>query len=619
MSKLSDLVKLLMDEESFCFDTETAPMGVNGDALDPHGLELVGISFCTRPGNAFYIPIPADQIKCMEILNQLRCVFAAGKTIIAFNAKFDLQVLKYYGVEVVGKIIDPMVADYLTNPDKKKHGLKELSMQLLNYKQTEISELIGKQDEKRKTMREVPVDIVSKYACEDVDQTMRIWYVLKRKLESMGLMKLFTEVEMPLIPCIAEMEYHGVRVNGNLLRSYFKRADDDQDMLAERIFEIAGQDFNIASSAQLSRLFYDVLDLAPIGERGASGNYSVGKSVLNKLPIEQIEEDKKRDAMNIVPLIAKYKSNKSIIDNFLIKLPRSINKLTGNMHAKVNQVAVSTGRLSSSQPNLQNIPKQKKGLGSSIRDAFVSVTPGNKIVSVDFSQIEVRVLAHCSQDKNLIEAFKNGIDIHTAVAAKTFQVPISEVTEEKRAIAKSVVFGLNYGMKAKGLGGRLTEVLNRKVDEYEAEDYIESYFEQFPGVKVYQEECIYQASVKGYTETILGRKRFLPDINSYEKSKRESAMRIALNAPIQGSAADIIKVAMVRIFGELQSKKLKTKMVLQVHDELVFDADVNELPFVLPMIKSHMEDAITLIVPMEVVIKVGDNWNNGEKWIKENE
>ncbi len=604
MNKLSDLIKHLKDAQSFAFDTETAP-GITGDALDPHGLELVGIAFCTKPGNAFYLPFPADKTKCIELVDQIKGLFSAGKTLIGHNLKFDIQVLKRYGIRVDGQLIDTMVAHYLTDPDHKRHGLKELSRQILNYQQIEIKELIGKGKNQR-SMRDVPINLVSRYACEDVDQTLQIWEVLKKRLEAMGQLKLFHELECPLIKCIAEMEYTGVRVNGKLLRSYFKRADDDLDELSERIFQIAGQDFNITSSRQVSRLLFDDLDLEPFGERGKSGNYSVGKSVLHKLS----------NAHPVVQLIADYKANKSIITNYIINLPTVIHKTTGNIHTQFNQAVASTGRLSSSHPNLQNIPKQKKGIGNSIRSAFVSVTPGNKIITADFSQIEIRVLAHCCGDKKLIDAFRNRLDIHTITAANIFQLPISEITEDgsERKVAKCVTFGINYGMKAKGLADKLTEALGRKVDKYEAGEYIENYLEQFPSIKSYQDECCFLAEELGYTETILGRKRFVSDINSPETSKKNAAMRVAMNTPIQGSAADIIKLSMVNIFEELQSKQLKTKMVLQVHDELVFDAEFSELPIVLPIIKTHMENAIKLIVPLEVVIKVGDNWREGEKW-----
>ncbi len=604
MSKLSELMNLLKAAPSFAFDTETAP-GVIGDALDPHGLELVGIAFCIEPGNAFYLPFPEDRTKRETILNQLKEIFSAGKTIIGHNLKFDLQVLKRYGIKVNGKLIDTMVAHYLTNPDQKRHGLKEISKQIFNYQQITIEQLIGSGKNQR-SMKDVPLHLVSKYACEDVDQTLKIWMVLEKRLETMGLMELFLDIECRLIPCLVEMEYNGVRVNGKQLRSYFKRADDDMDDLAVQIFNLAGSDFNITSSSQVSRLLFDDLDLIPIGEKGKSGNYSVGKSTLKKLQNEH----------TVVPLIAKYKTGKSIISNYLINLPKTIHKSTGNIHAKFNQAVATTGRLSSSQPNLQNIPKQQEGLGREIRSAFISVTPGNKIITADFSQIEVRVLAHCSKDANLVHAFKNGIDIHSMVAAGIFDVPINEITDEdpRRKTAKTIVFGINYGMTAKGLAGRLSEVLEKEVSKYEAADYIENYFEKFPGVKQYQDECCYLVSDKGFAETILGRRRFITDINSFETSKREAAQRLAMNTPIQGSAADIIKISMVRIFEELKSKGLKTKMVLQVHDELVFDAELSELPIVLPLIKNHMEKAVNLMIPMEVVIKVGDNWRDGEKW-----
>lgn len=604
MSKLSDLIHLLKASSSFTFDTETAP-GKTGNALDPHGLELIGIAFCTEQGNAFYLPIPDDQTKREAILNQLKEVFSAGKIVIGHNLKFDIQVMKSVGIEVRGQLIDTMVAHYLIDPDKKRHGLKELSKQVLNFEQIPIERLIGSGKNQR-SMKDVPLPLVSEYACQDVWATYQIWLVLRKELEGMDLLSLFFDIECRLIPCLAEMEYHGVRVNGKQLRSYFKRADDDMDDLSEQIFSMVGSDFNIGSSSQVSKLFFDELDLLPIGERGKSGNYSVGKSTLKKM----------QNQHPVVPLIAKYKSNKNIINNYFINLPKKVHPTTGNIHAKFNQVVASTGRLSASEPNVQGIPKQNEGLGREIRGAFISVTPGNKIITADFSQIEVRVLAHCSKDATLVSAFRNGIDIHSMVAAGIFEVPITEITDDdpRRKIAKTVVFGINYGMTAKGLAGRLSEVLGRDVDKYEAEDYIQNYFDKFPGVKAYQDECCYLASDKGYAETILGRKRFIPDIDSYDTSKRNAAMRIAMNAPIQGSAADIIKISMIRIFEELQSKNLKTKIVLQVHDELVFDAELSELPIVLPMIKRHMENAIEFIVPMEVVIKVGDNWRDGEKW-----
>lgn len=607
MSNINHVVALLTNAKYFVFDTETAP-GSTGNALDPHTLELVGIAFFVQ-GEASYLPFPEDDFGQQDFINSMKIIFNAGKVIIGHNLKFDLQVLKKYGIEVRAQLIDTMVAHYLVDPNSKRHGLKYISKKMFNYEQTTIEKLVGTGTNQR-SMKDVPIEQITEYACDDVRQTFKIWQVLRKQLQELGLMELFLNIECRLIPCLAEMEYHGVRVNGKQLRSYFKRADDDLDVLAEKIFALAGAEFNVASSAQVSKLLFDELDLLPIGERGKSGHYSVGKSALKKL----------QNKHPVVPLIANFKADKSMASNFLVKLPKTIHIKTGNVHAKFNQTVATTGRLSSSEPNLQNIPKQATGMGYEIRGAFVSVKPGNKIITADFSQIEVRLLAHCSGDVNLIDAFKNGKDIHSIVAAGIFEVPVNEITNEdpRRKTAKTVVFGINYGMTPKGLASRLTEVLQREVTKYEAEDYIDKYFEKFPDIKRYQTECYYSASDTGYAQTILGRKRMIPDINSLDKAKQAAAKRIAMNMPIQGSAADIIKIAMIKIHEEIRRRDLKSKIALQVHDELVLDTEASELSIILPLVKRHMENTIPLKVPMEVVIKVGENWRDGEKWDGQN-
>jgi DNA polymerase I len=591
---LNRLLKHLDSTSEFTFDTETDGTET-GDALTIHSLQLVGISFAFSPGIAFYVPIPENNAEAIRAVSVFKPYFEnpqIGK--VGHNLKFDINVLRRYGIVVNGATFDTMVASYLINPENK-HGLKELSRRYLNYQQIEITELIGA-GKSQVSLRNLPIHEVGTYACEDADQTLILKEEFCKKYPRRFKEKLFTEIELPLSQVLADMEYQGVNINTEYLNSVRREADELISELSHQIYKIAGKIFNISSPHDIRDLLFN-LGLES-GVSTKKGEVSTGKDALKLL----------KNAHPIVPLLLEYKQIKSITSNFLEALVKQVHPLTKKLHTSFNQVRTATGRLSSSKPNLQNIPKRSE-LGKKVRKAFVPSSDQHLIVAADYSQIELRVMAHLSKDKSLIDAFNKGLDVHVATAAKIFRVQEINIakSDRRRDIAKTINFGLIYMMSARGLADSISDATGEQVDEETAQAYINTYFDEFSGVKQFQDDAIYEAATKGYAETLFGRRRYFiehtPNGLLNSKSKRQ-----AVNTPIQGTAADIIKKAMIEIHSALKDGGFKTKMILQVHDELVFDVPKGELNTVMPLIRSTMEACVSLDVPLVVDINYGENW-----------
>lgn len=592
-SERDSLIRDIISKSFFAFDTETT-------GLDPHTLEIVGLAISVEPHTAFYIPLPETFPEAQSILREFQPLFESEAIEkIAHNLKYDMQVLMRYGIAVNGNNFDTMIAHYLCAPDLKQHGLKQLCKTLFNYQQVLFEDIVGK-GENQRHIWEVPLEQLAEYAAEDVDFTLQLKLKLLPELQRLNLFELFRDIEMPLVPVLARMEFEGVNLNVNHLSELLKKTDREQAEKAKEIYKIAGEEFNIGSAQQLNRILFTQLGIKPSGAKGKSGYYSTDGDTLQELA----------DTNPIVPLIIDYKEQASIRSNFLEKLPTMVNSVTGRIHTNFNQTVAATGRLSSSEPNLQNVPKKMEGIGSLIRQAFIPRDSAHCIVAADYSQIELRVMAHLSNDTSLVNAFLNDQDVHSATAAKLFGVPLGDISKDdyRRKIAKSVNFGLNYGMTEFGLAKRLTSETGKLVTQKEAKSTIESYFENFEGVKKFIDDAIFNAICNGYALTLFNRRRELTKINSGDRYERESAKRIAVNMPVQGTAADVIKIAMVKVDAALVNKKMNTKMILQIHDELVFDVPKSELEEALVIIKSTMEAAATLSVPLKADIGHGGNW-----------
>ena len=593
--KLCDL--LIKLKNGFCFDTETAGK-TPGDALKIHSLTLVGISFAVTPFEAYYLPLPKNRQEALEILSQIEPVFSdptIPKT--GHNLKYDISVLRRYDILVRGNLFDTMIAHYLCYPDER-HGLKHLSKELLNYTQIEISDLIGKGKYQR-SMQDISIREVCDYACEDADQTLQLKQILKPLLKSKGLTSLFESVECPLINVLADMEYTGIRVDPNKLKEISNQINNELIQIQEQLDDLSGiKGFNPRSTKKLSNLLFDTLGLESISTT-KSGNRSTSKQVLTKLKHEH----------PIIKQILNYKSLSSLKSSFMGSLIAKIHPITGRVHTSFRQATVVTGRLSSSNPNIQNIPKTE-GLGKQIRKAFVPRDENHILIAADYSQIELRVMAHLSKDPAMIEAFNTGVDIHLATASKIFNTPVEKIDKDgvERKIAKTVNFGLNYLMSAKSLADRISEATSKEVSVGTAQDYMDKYFEEFKGVEQFQDDAYFFAVEHGYAETMFGRRRVVKEIDSPLSYKRMAARRIAVNTPIQGTAADIIKMAMVKLHKELSSKGLQSKIVLQIHDELVLEVPKSEVDIVFPLIRDVMENIVTLDVPLVVDINTGNNW-----------
>ena len=577
------LILELFKQKEFCFDTETT-------GLDPLSDQLVGISISYQKGEAYYIPVPVDQKQARQIVSEFKPLFDSETiTKIGQNIKFDALVLSGYGIKLHGPIFDTMVAHYLVQPELR-HNLDFLSEIYLGYKKIATSELIGK-GKNQTTMRSVDLQTIKEYACEDADITLQLKPLLAKELEEGKVTKLFEEVEMPLLKVLIQMELTGMKIDVAALDQYAIILREQIILLEEEITLMAGEPFNISSPKQLGHILFDKLLLDPKAKKTKTKQYSTNEEVLTTL----------LDRHPIIAKILEHRGLKKLLSTYVESLPKLINPKTGRIHTSYNQTVAVTGRLSSNNPNLQNIPIRDEN-GREIRKAFVPGDNEHLFLSADYSQIELRIMAALSGDKVMIEAFANGEDIHAATAAKIYNIPLEEVTSDMRRKAKTANFGIIYGISPFGLAQRLN------IPRNEAKQLIDDYFINFPQVKLYMDDQILLARKRGYVETIMGRRRYLKDITSENAAVRGFAERNAINAPIQGSAADIIKVAMVRIQRRFDEEKIATRMMLQVHDELNFDLLKTENDAVRKIVKEEMEHAIEMTVPLEVEMDAAENW-----------
>ena len=583
MRILQRLLKELENSEAYCFDTETT------DVESLHA-SLVGLSFSTASFTGWYVPVPEDRLQAMSLLEQFRSILGSSKLKIAQNIKYDISVMENYGVSVALPMFDTMLAHYLLEPDQR-HNMQLLSEKFLQYSPIPIETLIGKKGKGQGSMKDVELEVIAEYATEDADITFQLYEVLKPALEEKGLLGLLMDVEMPLVLVLEAMERQGVKVDIDFLKEYSNQLLGQVRTVQAAIFTDAGSVFNIASAQQVGKILFEQLKLSDKPKKTKTGQYQTDEETLNSLlgkhPIVQ----------NIMDFRALQKLKSTYVD----ALPLLVDANTGRVHTHFNQAVAATGRLSSQNPNLQNIPIRTE-LGREIRKAFVSKGADTTLLSLDYSQIELRIIAHISGDPGMQEAFQQGIDIHTATAAKVWGVAIEDVDKEMRRKAKTVNFGIIYGISAFGLSQRVG------ISRGEAKEIIENYFKQFGGIKRYMDETVNKARENGYVETILGRRRYMRDINSANAVMRGFAERNAINAPIQGSAADMIKVAMIHIHNWLNEEKLKTRMILQVHDELLFDVPNDELALVEAKIKYLMENSMPLSIPVVVESGTGNNW-----------
>ncbi|MBG0781820.1 MAG: DNA polymerase I [Bacteroidales bacterium] len=582
--ELKKLAEELLKQQIFCFDTETT-------AVDAHNAELVGLSFAIKPHHAWYVPMPENYHECQQKLEFFRKVFENEKIEkTGQNLKYDISVLRWYDIEVKGPLFDTMIAHYLIEPDQR-HNMDVLAETYLNYSPVSIESLIGKKGKNQGNMRDVALEKVKEYAAEDADITLQLRQKLEPELEKQGVRRIFDEIEMPLVRVLVAMEAEGVKVDGDNLQQISELMGKEILELEKAIYEAAGKQFNIASPKQLGEVLFDHLGLNPKSKKTKTGQYATSEDVLLKI----------QKAHPIIPMILDYRSLTKLKSTYIDSLPTLINPRDGRIHTSYNQAVAATGRLSSNNPNLQNIPI-RTDRGREIRKAFVPRNKDFTLLAADYSQIELRIIAHLSKDVGMTEAFKKGLDIHSATAARVYGVNLEDVTKEMRRNAKTVNFGIIYGISAFGLSERLD------IPRGEAADIIKNYFEQYPGIKAYMNDQIAFARKNGYVETMLGRRRYLRDINASNSVVRGFAERNAINAPIQGSSADMIKLAMIRIQQQLEEKKLQSKMILQVHDELVFDALKSELDVLRPLIGEAMKNALPLDVPLEVEMNTGNNW-----------
>ncbi|HCT22434.1 MAG TPA: DNA polymerase I [Chitinophagaceae bacterium] len=581
------LVKLLQAVEEICFDTETTH-------IDPMLAELVGISFSYKAGEGYYIPCPADRKTTETILTQLAPLFTdANKRWVGQNIKYDLLVLKNYGVAPTGSLFDTMLAHYLIEPEGRR-SMDLLSAQYLGYEPVHIDELIGKKGKNQGTMRDVDVEKVKEYAAEDADITLQLKQVFTPQLQEKEVQRVFDEVETPLVRVLTDMEFEGVRVDEGFLHEYSRLLDEEARQAEKSVYEQAGVKFNLASPKQLGEVLFDKLQLDPSAKKTKTGQYQTGEDVLNKLAVK---------GHKIVDDILAFRELTKLKSTYVDALPAMIHPRTGRVHTSYAQAVAVTGRLSSNNPNLQNIPI-RTARGREIRKAFVPRDKEHILLSADYSQIELRIVAAISGDPNMCEAFRLGKDIHTATAAKVYGVAEADVTKEMRYKAKSVNFGIIYGQGAFGLADNLG------ISRTEAKEIIDNYKREFAGIQKYMDDTVNFAKENGYVQTVMGRKRWLRDINSSNFTVRGFAERNAINSPIQGTAADMIKLAMIRIHKAMQQEKLRSKMILQVHDELVFDAHNSEVDTLKALILENMRAALPLPnnVPVEAEVGAGDNW-----------
>ena len=578
------LIKNLLQQKNICFDTETT-------GVDANNTELVGISFSYKKGEAYYIPMPENYDDALSIVSEFKTVFEnpeIEKT--GQNLKFDISVLKWYDTEVKGKLFDTMLAHYLIEPEMR-HNMDYLSETYLNYKPVSIETLIGKKGKNQGSMRNVNIDILSDYACEDADITLQLRNILLPKLKETDTENLFNNIEIPLIPVLASMEAEGVKLNTEALKDFSIQLADEISKIKKQIFEKSGIEFNIASPKQLGEVLFDKLVVTDKPKRTKTKQYSTGEDVLRKLINKH----------PIIQNILDFRSLTKLKSTYVDALPNLINQRDGRIHTSYNQAVTVTGRLSSNNPNLQNIPIRTEK-GREIRKAFVPRNDDYTLLAADYSQIELRIIAEMSKDEGMMNAFLNNVDIHSTTASKIYNVPVEEVTKDMRRNAKTVNFGIVYGISAFGLSERLN------IPRKEAQEIIDQYFDKYPGVKKYMNSTIQFARDNGFVETIMNRRRYLRDINSNNGTVRSFAERNAINAPIQGSSADMIKIAMISIFDEFEKRNLKSKMILQVHDELIFDTHKDEIEIVNSIVEEKMKTAFKMNVPVVVDINTGNNW-----------
>lgn len=579
------LLQNLKNQSSVSFDTETT-------GLDALHAELVGISFSYEKGKGFYVPFPENQAEAQTLAEKF-IPFFENEAIekIGQNLKYDLKILSNYNITVKGKLFDTMIAHYLINPDMR-HNMDILSETYLKYSPKSIEALIGKKGKNQKSMRDIELEEIKEYAIEDADVTLQLKEIFTLELDKTGTKKLFEEIEIPLVKVLADMEKEGIRVDVDFLKSLSKTLDEDIKVLETTIFEIAGEKFNLASPKQLGDILFDKLKIGGLKQKKTkTGQYATGEEILSYLATDY----------PVVKDILDWRQLIKLQNTYVEALPLQVDTITNRIHTDYMQTVAATGRLSSNNPNLQNIPIRTER-GKQIRKAFVARDENHTIVSADYSQIELRIIAALSGEENMIKAFQNQEDIHKSTASKVFNVPLEEVTREQRSHAKTVNFGIIYGVSAFGLSNQTS--LSRS----ESAALIDAYYKTYPRLKSYIQEQIEFARENGFVQTILGRRRYLKDINSQNAIVRGGAERNAVNAPIQGSAADVIKIAMINIHEKLTSENWKSKMLLQVHDELVFDVHNSELEKIKPMIKQEMENAFKLDVPLDVDLGAGKDW-----------
>ncbi|MBQ4622211.1 MAG: DNA polymerase I, partial [Bacteroidaceae bacterium] len=581
--KRDELLRNLRTHDFLVLDTETT-------GTEPMASELVGMSFSVSEGEAWYVPVPADRAEAMANVDEFRDVLTNPKTTkVGQNIKYDLLMLAQYGVWLEGPLFDTMVAHYVLSPELH-HGMDYLAEVLLHYRTIPIEELIGPKGKNQKNMRDLAPEEVYKYACEDADVTLRLKNVLEKQLRAQGAYDLFHDIEMPLVPVLAQMEFNGVRIDTDALRETSALYTQRLQEIEQDIYSLAGQPFNISSPKQVGEMLFETLKISAKAKKTKGGQYSTSEEVLESL----------RDKHPVVGRILDYRGLKKLLSTYIDALPALINPRTGRIHTSFNQTVTATGRLSSSNPNLQNIPIRHED-GREIRRAFIP-DDGCEFFSADYSQIELRIMAHLSGDSNMMEAFRLGQDIHAATAAKVYKIPLAEVTRDQRSKAKTANFGIIYGISAYGLSDRM------HVSVKEAKELIDGYFRTYPQVKAYMDSSIALARDKGYTETICRRRCYLPDINSHNAVVRGYAERNAINAPIQGSAADIIKVAMANIHQRFQREGIRSKMLIQVHDELNFSVLPEERDRVKRIVIEEMEGAYLMQVPLQADCGWGKNW-----------
>ncbi|MGB5980715.1 MAG: DNA polymerase I [Nonlabens sp.] len=574
----------LMQQKSVCFDTETT-------SLDPLAAELVGIAFSWEAGKGFYLPVPENREKAQEVVDMLQPFFNSTEIEkIGQNLKYDIKVLHKYGVTVAAPAFDTMLAHYLINPDMR-HNMDVLAETYLNYTPKSIVELIGKKGKNQKSMRDVPLEDQKEYAVEDADVTLRLKQHFLPELKSAGTDTLFNDIEMPLLQVLADMEIEGINLDEDYLGTLSRKLNEDIDQLTKDIYEAADEEFNIGSPKQLGEILFGKLKLVDKPKKTKTGQYSTAEDVLSYLA----------DDHKIIADVLEYRGLSKLKSTYVDALPNQVNPETQRIHTNYMQTVAATGRLSSTDPNLQNIPIRTER-GRQVRKAFIPRDENYTLLAADYSQIELRIIAALSQEENMMAAFKSGEDIHASTAAKVFNVALEDVTREQRSNAKTVNFGIIYGVSAFGLSNQTD------LDRTEAKELIDTYYKTYPKLRAYMDDQVAFARENGYVETVLGRRRYLKDINSSNAVVRGAAERNAVNAPIQGSAADIIKIAMINIHKKFQELNCKSKMLLQVHDELVFDIYNDELDDMKKLIQDEMQNAYKMEVPLDVEVGIGQNW-----------